>query len=177
MTTKDLLAQHATVETGIGKEGLGHWGQQGYQRSGLLLLLRLGRELGQIQLLAHIAGKCPSTFGHGLHAQQHASHIGVDDNRVGNLLRCHGSGRGTTLQALAGIGAGILVGGLGAANALDADRQTLVVHHGKHRGQALVGFTDQPSLCAVKVDHAGCRSLDPHLVLDGAAAHRIALSE
>ena len=177
MATEHLLAQHTTVKPGIGKKGLGHRGEQGHQRRGVLLFLWLGRELGQIQLLAHITGKGPAPFGHGLDAEQHAPHIGMHDNRVGDFVSCHRPGGGATLQAFAGVAACILIGGLGAADTLDTDRQTFVIHHGKHRGQAFIGLTNQPAPGTVKIDHAGGRGLDPHLVLDGAAVHGIVLAE
>ncbi len=72
---------------------------------------------------------------------------------------------------------GVLVGGLGAADALDADRQALVVHHGEHGGEAAVRLADQVADGAVEVHHAGGRGLDAHLVLDGAAVHRVARAE
>ncbi len=96
--------------------------------------------------------------------EQHAAHVGVHDDRVGGLVPGHRTGRRAALQALAGVGDGALVGHLGAADALDADGQALVVHHGEHRRQALVDFADQPATGAVEVHHAGGRGLDPHLV-------------
>ena len=49
------------------------------------------------------------------------------------------------LQALARIGDGALIGGLGDAEALHADREALGVHHGEHGAHALVRLADQPA--------------------------------
>ena len=62
------------------------------------------------------------------------------------LSLAHRAGRRAALEALAGVFDGALVGALaGAAEALDADGQALVVHHGEHRRQALLTSpTSQP---------------------------------
>ncbi|MNQ76734.1 hypothetical protein D3C85_915820 [compost metagenome] len=172
-----LLAVHAAVQADVGEEGLGQRGEQGDQGFGLLAFLGIGGELRQVQLLADVAGKGAAALGHGFHAQQHAPDVGVHDDRVGHLVcGLRPAGR-AALQALAGVSGGGLIGGFGAADALQADRQALVVHHGEHRRQALVGLADQPALGTVEVDHAGARGLDAHLVFDRAAAHGVARAQ
>src|SRR5690606_26834559 len=97
-------------------------------------------------------------------------HVGVDDDRVGDLVVVHRPGGGAALDTLAGVGHSRLIGRFGAADALDADGQAFVVHHGEHRRQAAVDLADQVAGGAVEVHHAGRRGLDAHLVLDRAAA-------
>ena len=88
-----------------------------------------------------------------------------------------GAGRRTALQTVAGVFDGVLVGALTQGQALDADAQTLVVHHGEHRRQALVRRIDDPAGGAVEVHHAGGRGLDAHLVFDGTAGQRVAFAQ
>ncbi len=177
VAAEHLLAEHAALQAGIGEEGLGHRGQQGHQGFGLAAFFLVLGVLGQVELLPDIGGKGAAALGQRLHGEQHAAHVGVHDDRVGGLVPGHRAGRRAALQALAGVGDGALVGHLGAADALDADGQALVVHHGEHRRQALVDLAHQPTTGAVEVHHAGGRGLDPHLVLDGAAVHRVACAE
>src|SRR5690554_1226435 len=78
---------------------------------------------------------------------------------------------------LVGVFPGALQGGFSSANALDANAQALVVHHGEHGGQAFVFFANQPAFGAVKVHHAGRGGLDTHLFLDGTTAELVALAQ
>ncbi|MNF86771.1 hypothetical protein D3C84_692190 [compost metagenome] len=155
MAAEHLLAVDAAFQPGIGEEGLGHGGEQRHQGFGALTLVGVVGELGQIELLANVAGEGAATLGQGFHAQQHAAHVGVIDDRVGGLVLGYRAGRRAALDTLAGVGCRRLVGGIGAADALDADGQALVVHHGEHRGQAPVRLTDQVAGGAIEVHHAG----------------------
>ncbi|MNH18517.1 hypothetical protein D3C79_782210 [compost metagenome] len=101
----------------------------------------------------------------------------MHDDRVGDLVACLRTGRGPALQTVLGIARSILVGGLCTADALEANRQALVVHHGKHCRQPAVGFAYQVTGGFVEVHHAGGRGLDAHLVFNGAAVRRIARAE
>ena len=85
------------------------------------------------------------------------------------------------LPALPGIGERLLEGGLGDADALHADRQPGVVHHGEHAGQAAVFLADQPADRALRfdeavaIDHrAGRRGVDAELVLEAGAEDIVA---
>ena len=51
-----------------------------------------------------------------------------------------------------------------------------MVHHGEHAVEAFVRLTNEKALGAVKIQHAGRGGLDAHLVFDGTAVHRIALT-
>ncbi|MCY1512456.1 hypothetical protein D9M68_469170 [compost metagenome] len=101
----------------------------------------------------------------------------MHDDRVGSLVLGHRAGRCTALDTLAGVFHGALVGTLAGGQALDADAKALVVHHGEHSRQALVRGVDDVAGGAVEVHHAGGRSLDAHLVFDGAAGHRVPLAQ
>ncbi len=177
MATEDLLAMHRGFQPHVGEEGLGHRRQQCHQRFGALASLGILAELGDIQLQRDIAGKGAAAFVQRLHGQQHAPHVRMHDDRIGHLVLCDRAGRRTALHAFARIFDGALVGALAGGQALDADAQALVVHHGEHRRQALVGLADHPADGAVEVHHAGRRRLDAHLVLDGAAGKRIARTQ
>ncbi|KAF1050838.1 MAG: hypothetical protein GAK43_02653 [Stenotrophomonas maltophilia] len=177
MAAEYLLAVYAAFQAGVGEEGLGHWGQQCDQAFGALALGVVVAVLGDIQLLADIGGEGAPALGQGLHGQQHAAYVGVREDRVCRPLRCLRAARRAALQALAGVGNRRLVGHRSAAQALDADGEAFVVHHGEHRRQALVHLADQPALGAVEVHHAGGRGLDAHLVFHRAAGHRVARPE
>ena len=81
------------------------------------------------------------------------------------------------LQPLARVAQRVLVRALGQRESLQTDTEARGVHHGEHRLQALVRLPDQPTLRAIEVHHAGRRALDAHLVLDRAAAQRVALAD
>ncbi|MNT13132.1 hypothetical protein D3C72_1480900 [compost metagenome] len=177
MAAENLLAVDAAFQAGVGKKRLGHWRQQRNQDLRAIALAGIVGKFRQIQLLPDIAGECATAFGHGFHAQQHTPHIRVSDDRVGRFVRGQGTGGRPTLNAFASIGDGALVGRLGAADALNANRQAFVIHHGEHRRQAFVLFTDQPATGAVEVHHAGGRGLDAHLVFDRTATHGVGRAE
>ncbi|MCY1519841.1 hypothetical protein D9M68_546050 [compost metagenome] len=101
----------------------------------------------------------------------------MHDDRVGGLVLGHRAGRRTALDALAGVFHGALVGALAGGQALDADAQALVVHHGEHGRQALVRRIDDPAGGAIEVHHAGRRRLDAHLVFDRTAGQGVLLTE
>src|SRR5690606_35591456 len=149
--TENLLAVNTVLEPDIGEKGLGDRRQQGYQilaRAADRLVLG---KLADIQLHAHIGGERPAALGHGLHGQQHAAHIRVHDDGVGGLVRLHRTGRRTALDTFAGVGHSALVGGLGAADTLNANGQALIVHHGEHGVEPLVQLTDEIAPGAIEV--------------------------
>ncbi|MNE60234.1 hypothetical protein D3C80_1553660 [compost metagenome] len=155
MATEHLLAVHTAFQTRVGEEGFGHRGEQG--DSGLRRFARLGicAVLGDVQLGAYVGGQGAAALVQRLHGQQHAAYVGVVDDRIGRLVLCHWTAGRAALQPVAGIGYRGLVGRFGATDALDADGQALIVHHGEHRRQAFVGLADQPAGGAIEVHHAG----------------------
>ncbi len=121
-------------------------------------------------------GERAGGLGEGFLRQQHAAHVGMDDDRIGRPAGVLRAGERAALQAIARIGDGALVRRLGDAQALHADAEARGVHHHEHRRHALVQLADQEALGAVEIHHAGRVGLDAHLVLDGAAADAVALA-
>ena len=78
------------------------------------------------------------------------------------------------LQALLGVGGGVLVGDLGDREPLQADREPRFVHHREHGVQATIFLGDQPAGCAIVVHHAGGVAVDAHLLFERAADHGVA---
>ena len=99
--------------------------------------------------------KRAATLGIGALGQQHAPDIRMHDDRIGRLIRMFRARERAALQPLAGIGDGALIGGLGDAKALHADRETLGVHHGEHGAHALPGLADEPAGRPVEIHDAG----------------------
>ena len=112
-----------------------------------------------------------------LDRHQGAADIRMHDDRIGGLVgRLHARDR-AALQALARIVRGVLVGDFGLREALHADREPRLIHHGEHGMQALVGFTHQPAGRAVKIHHACGVAVNAHLVFDRAAHHTVARAD
>src|SRR5947209_18333510 len=85
--------------------------------------------------------------------------------------------RRLALPALARISHRMLRRPLRQCDALDADGEPRVVHHGEHAGETFVLLADQPADGATLVaeNHgAGRRAVHAELVLDSGAAHVIA---
>ena len=101
------------------------------------------------------------------------------DEQIGSAFSCGSrwAGQRAALAAVLGVGDGVLVGDFALRQALQADAEARGVHHDEHRGEALLRLADQPALRAVIVHDAGRIAVDAHLVLDRAAADRVALAE
>ena len=69
---------------------------------------------------------------------QHAPDVGMHDDRVGGLVRALRAGERAALQAVLGVGGGVLVGDLGLRQPLHADAEPRLVHHHEHRVEAAV---------------------------------------
>src|SRR6185437_4652209 len=153
---------------------LGDRDQEGDQLAGRLARgfvhaarLDVGLQRGVVQQRAR-------AFHEGALGQQHAAHIGLHQQVVGHLVGELRAGQRAALQALARVVERVLVRALGQRETLHAHRQARGIHHGEHRGQALVRLADQETFRAVEVHHAGGRALDAHLVLDGAGERGVA---
>ena len=85
--------------------------------------------------------------------------------------------QGAALQALLGIGGGILIGDLGDRQALDRDPETRLVHHHEHGVQAPIRLADEPALGAIIIHHASGIGMNAHFVLDRAAGHFVGSAE
>ncbi|MDT4826147.1 hypothetical protein FQZ97_594480 [compost metagenome] len=173
MAAVELHAEAGDLLADVGEERLDDRDQQRGALAGGLARGGVGVAVLEVELARGVGPEHAATFGEGLLGQQHAPHVRVIDDRVGRLVRLHRAGQAARLQALAGIAQAALERRLGDAQALQADLEARVVHHGEHAGQALVGLADQPAGGAVEVHHAGRGALDAHLVLDGAAGQRV----
>ncbi len=158
-------------------ERLGDRGHERQQCISGFLLLRVFAVLDDVDLLGREVHHGTRAFGERLHGQQHATHIRVNDDRVSGFFRCLGAGQRTHLQAITGILQAALEGDFGVRQTLQCSAQTRSVHEREHAVQALVRRTDQVAGSAVEVHHAGGVAVDAHLVLDGAAVHRVALTD
>ena len=61
------------------------------------------------------------------------------------LSGAFGAGQRAALEAVLGVGGGVLVGDLAERQALQADAETRLVHHGEHRLQAAIRLAEQRS--------------------------------
>ncbi|MOA01411.1 hypothetical protein D3C78_1208190 [compost metagenome] len=155
MAAENLLAMDRRFQAHVGEEGLGHRRQQRNLGVGATTLVGVIAVFGQVQLQGNIGGEGSPAFVQGFHGQQHAPHIRVHNNRVGNLPGSHRPCWCTALQTLAGVLDRVLIGALTQRQALDAHAQAFVVHHGEHGIQAFVQVTDQIARGAIEVHHAG----------------------
>ncbi len=101
----------------------------------------------------------------------------MNDDRIGRLSRVFWPRQRAALQALLGVGGGILIGGLRNRQALDRDAETRLVHHHEHGVQAPVRLADEPALGAVVIHHASGIGVNAHLVLECAAGHFVGCPE
>ncbi len=125
--------------------------------------------MGQVAVQGGPEQEGAAAFDQGLALQQHAAHVGVDDDRVGRTVGVLRAGQRTALQAVLGEGGGGLVGGLGLGDALQAHAQAGLVHHHEHQLQAAVLLADQPALGVLVLHHAGGVAVDAHLLLEADA--------
>ena len=87
---------------------------------------------------------------------------------------------GAALLAFLRIGHRALGGGFRHRDALQADREPRLVHHGEHAGHAAVFLADQiaDGAAAVAIDHdAGRRAVNAELVLEGMRPHVVTRAE
>ena len=177
MPAKDLLHLNASVEALVRAIALQHRGEQADHVIRRLALFLARRLVAQVDQQAAPQVERAHPFGERLGVHQHAAHVRVDEQWVGLFLRLGRTGQGAALAAILRILHGVLIGGFGLGQALDANAQARGIHHDEHGGQALVFLTDHPSGCAVIVHHAGRVAVNAHLVFDAAARHRIALPQ
>ena len=81
------------------------------------------------------------------------------------------------MQAIFGIGGRLLISHFAAAQTLQAYRQPFVVHHGEHGSQTAIAFTQKKAGSAIVVDDICRTAANTHLVLYGAAAPAVALTQ
>ena len=165
----DLQREVAHLEAEVGLEGLHDRSEQGGEVVAGRAPLGIGGVLGLVDLHRGPQGESARPFGEGADGEQHAPHVGVDEDRVGRELGRLGAGEGAPLQALAREGHRSLVGGVGEREPLHADVQPGRVHHREHGPHPFVRLADEIRDRGVEVDGARGGAADPHLVLDRAA--------
>ena len=172
VAAEDLHARRGRDPCVVGHEGLDDRRQQRDQVGAVALhvLVVAGEFLVEQQRREH--RQRAAAFGIGARGQQHPAHVGVDDDRIGRLVRRLHAGQRAHLQAVLRIGDGVLVRDLGQPEALHADAEPRRVHHHEHRRQALVRLADQPAVGALEHDLRGRVAVDAHLVLEAAAPDR-----
>ncbi len=130
--------------------------------------------LGAVKRKRDPRGERARAFGVGAHGQEHAPHIGMDDDGIGRLVGEFLALERAALQPVHRVLPRRLVGGLAECQALQADAEPRRVHHREHGAHALMRLADEIALGRLEIDDAGGRCLDAHLVLDRAAAHAVA---
>src|SRR3546814_15203261 len=78
-----------------------------------------------------------------LAVHQHATHVGVDDQRIGLFLRVGGAGQRAALAAVLRILDRILPGDVGLPKSLNADTEARVGHYPEHPGEPIILVVDQ----------------------------------
>ncbi len=173
MAAEALQRLVGAFDAPLGQAGFHDRGEESDQRIGLLAFLLRRRAFGNIDLQSGVVTHCAAAFDQRLAGEQHAPYVGLDDDRIGRLVRELHAGQRTALQALARIAQRVLPGAVRQSQALHADAEARRVHHGEHRHQALVRLADQVALRTIEIQHACRRTVDAHLVFDAAATHRI----
>ena len=177
MAAINLLAFGGDFIALVGEIALDDRGEQRDQIIGLLARFRGRRLVRQVDLQRPPQRQRPGAFVEGTAVHQHPPHIGMDDNRIGLGGGICGAGQRAALDAVLGIGNGVLIGELALCQPLDADPEACRVHHDEHGAQALVLLADQITGGAIIVHHAGGIAVNAHLVLDRAALDRVARAQ
>ncbi len=173
----DLDAQRGNLGADIGGERLGDRREECGALVGRLAGGGITGEMGAIERDRGRKADGARRPGERAHGQQHAPHVHMGDDRQ-QLGRRHA---GTAaLTTLARIGDRLLGRGFRDGDALQADREPGLVHHGEHGRHAAVFLADQIADAAtvIAIDHvAGRRGVQPELVLDAVGAQVIAGAE
>ncbi len=90
----------------------------------------------------------------------------MDDQRVRRAIGVLRAGHVAPLQAVLRVDHCVLIGSFSDGQALQADAQTCLVHHGEHGAHAFVLGAQQIAGRLVIVHHAGRVAVDAHLLLD-----------
>ena len=108
-----------------------------------------------IQLVSGKKCEGSHTLVEHLLAQQHAAYVRVHDDRIGWPLGIFHSAKGATLQSFKRKSQTLLIGHLSNAEPLHAHHKPRLIHHREHGPQTIVGLPNQPTACALEVEHAG----------------------
>ena len=177
VTTEDLLHVGRDFIALVGAVALDDRGQQPDQHVGLLTFFFGCSLVAEVDLQRAPQAQCAHAFGEGLGIHQHATNIGVHEDRVGLLFGLCRTGQGAALAPIERIGHCVLVSHFGLAEALDPHAETRGVHHDEHGGKTLVLLADEPALRAIVIEHAGGIAVNAHLVFDRTADNAVALAD
>ena len=160
LTNETVAAEHlhAVVghfQPGVGHEGLADRREERQQVFGFLTRLGVAAQVRDIEHLRGEIGQRAVAFVEGFHGQQHAPHIGVDDDRVSRFFRGLGAGQRAHLQAVIGVLDRTLKTRLAQTQPLHAGAEPRVVHHGEHAVEAFVRLADQVTGGGIEVQHTG----------------------
>ena len=141
-----------------------------------LARLRVGRRQRLILGERDPDEKRPRRLVEGADFEQHAPHIGMDEEDVGGLVRLRRALQRAALPPILGIRRRVLIGDFGQRQALNRDAEARAVHHHEHRRKTAVLLADEPAFGAIVIEHCGRVAVDAHLVLDRAADDAVALA-
>jgi len=129
MAAKDLLALRGRKVAVVGEEGFDDGGEQGDFVGGILAHRGVRMVPFHIQQQRGVHSQCAAAFVVSARGQQHAAHVRVHDDRVSWLVRGFGARQGPHLQAVLGIGRGVLVGHFTHTQPLQAHREAGGIEH------------------------------------------------
>eukprot|EP00053_Salpingoeca_punica_P011811 m.105261 g.105261 ORF g.105261 m.105261 type:complete len:692 (-) comp15789_c0_seq1:35-2110(-) len=177
VATPDLHGQGGSLETGLGEEALE---DRRLQAEVVVHLGDIRRGLGcqhvvrdQRRVVEHAA----AALGKGLGGEDHAAHVRVPEDAVGDSVLVLDTAGRAHRAALQRVRHRVLVGQLGGGHALDGRADARSVHEGEHVAQAVVLLADEEAGGLVEEHDGGGGGLDAHLVLDVAAADVLLLVE
>ena len=176
VATEYLHTQVGCFVTDFGQERLGDRGEEAQGFIGRFTIFLGLTAVNDISLLCGQVNQSTGAFCNRFLAQQHATNIRVNDDRISDTLgvlrttqRAHG-------QTVFGVGQGALEAKLRSTQTLDRGANTRRVHKGEHAVQAFVLRPDQPAFGAIEIHYASGVAVNTHLVFNGTTGNGIALT-
>ena len=155
MAAEHLLRHHGVVEALVGKHTLDHRRHQAGVVIGRLAILVVAGAMRDVRLDGRPQRQRTACLVERLHGHQRAADIGMNDDRIGLLVRRLGAGKRPALEAVLGVEDGVLISDLGDRKPLQADAEAGLVHHREHGLQAAVQLAEQGAFGLVIVHDAG----------------------
>ena len=179
VAAEHLLRLHGVGEADVGQHALEHRRHQAEMVVGRLALLRVAASGGRrrsssaVQSTRARAASLKARMFSSMRRTSGCTMIGS-----AGLSGVLGAGQRAALQAVLGVGDGVLIGDFATApRPCTRDAEPRLVHHHEHGVEAPVLLADQPAGGAVVVHHAGGVAVNAHLVLDRAAGDAVARAE
>ena len=140
----DLDRQRVRLEPLLGREGLGHRGEQVEQQPGAAPLLRRRRVGGQVGLARGLEDQGESALHDGLLPEQHAPHVGVlDDGHLGRERVA--VPQRPPLRPFPCVRQRLEVGHRRGGHAVSSHHDAGLVHHLEHVGQPAARLPQEPA--------------------------------